>query len=122
MTILITGATGNIGGEVCRYLAEKKLPLRSLVRDTSSKVAKLKAQGIELAQGDFNQPDTLKAALQGVEKAFLVTPNVPNQVELESGFIDAAQTAGVRHIVKLSVLTLSGLKTRRIFRRQASLR
>lgn len=104
MTILITGATGNIGGEVCRYLAEKKLPLRSLVRDTSSKVAKLKAQGIELAQGDFNQPDTLKTALQGIEKAFLVTPNVPNQVELESSFIDAAQTAGVRHIVKLSVM------------------
>jgi uncharacterized protein YbjT (DUF2867 family) len=33
MTILITGATGNIGGKVVNHLIEKKLPLRALVRD-----------------------------------------------------------------------------------------
>lgn len=66
--------------------------------------AKLAAQGIELSQGDFSQPDTLEAALQGVEKAFLVMPNDLHQVELESNFIDAAKKAGVQHIVKLSVM------------------
>lgn len=103
MVILISGATGNIGSEVVNHLTEKKLPLRALVRDRSN-AAKLAAQGIELSQGDFSQPDTLKAALQGVEKAFLVMPNDLHQVELESNFIDAALKAGVQHIVKLSVM------------------
>lgn len=103
MTILICGATGNIGGEVVNHLTEKKLPLRALVRDRS-KAAKLAAPGIELAQGDFSQPDSLDTACQGVEKAFLVMPNDPQQVELESNFIAAAQKAGVQQIVKLSVM------------------
>lgn len=103
MVILISGATGNIGSEVVNHLTQKKLPLRALVRDRS-KAAKLAAQGIELTQGDFSQPDTLDVALQGVKKAFLVMPNDLHQVELESNFIDAAQKAGVQHIVKLSVM------------------
>ncbi|NJL39471.1 MAG: SDR family oxidoreductase [Leptolyngbyaceae cyanobacterium RM2_2_4] len=103
MTILITGATGNIGGEVVKHLIEKEIPLRALVRDRA-KAANLAAQGVELAQGDFSQPDSLDAALQGVEKAFLVMPNDLHQVELECNFIDAAQRAGVRYLVKLSVL------------------
>lgn len=69
MAILISGATGNIGGEVVNYLTGKKLPLRALVRDRAQ-AAKLAAQGIELMQGDFSQPDTLDAALQGVGKSF----------------------------------------------------
>jgi uncharacterized protein YbjT (DUF2867 family) len=103
MTILITGATGNIGGEVINHLVNKKIPLRALVRDYQ-KASKLKERGVEIALGDFSQPDTLDASLQGIEKAFLVMPNNPHQVELESNFIDAAQKAGVKHIVKLSVM------------------
>ncbi|MBD2056253.1 SDR family oxidoreductase [Oculatella sp. FACHB-28] len=103
MTILVTGATGNIGGEVVSHLVEKKVPLRALVRDRA-KAANLAAQGIELVQGDFSQSDSLDAALQGIEKAFLVMPNDLHQVELECHFIDAAKRAGVRHLVKLSVL------------------
>lgn len=103
MTILITGATGNIGGEVIHHLLAQDVPIRGLVRDLK-KAAKLEAQGIELAQGDFSQPESLDAALQNIETAFLVMPNDPRQVELEGNFIDAAAKAGVRHIVKLSVL------------------
>lgn len=103
MTILIAGATGNMGGEVIRHLLHQPIPLRALVRNPQ-KAAQLEAQGVELAEGDFSQPDSLNAALQGVERAFLVMPNDPHQVALECQFIDAAQQAGVRHIVKLSVL------------------
>lgn len=103
MTILITGATGNIGSQVVHHLIEQKMSLRALVRDRT-KATQLETQGIELAQGDFAQPDGLDAALQGIEKAFLVMPNHPHQVELECNFIDAAKRAGVRHLVKLSVL------------------
>jgi uncharacterized protein YbjT (DUF2867 family) len=45
MTILIAGATGNIGGEVVNRLLEKKLPLRAFVRDCN-KASKLEAQGL----------------------------------------------------------------------------
>jgi uncharacterized protein YbjT (DUF2867 family) len=103
MTILITGATGNIGGAVVKHLAQNQVPLRALVRDRQ-KASHLEAQGIELAQGDFSQPTSLDAALQGIEKAFLVMPNDRHQVELEGNFIDAAKRAGVKHLVKLSVM------------------
>lgn len=103
MTILITGATGNIGGEVTKHLLKKQVSLRALVREPA-KATKLKEQGVELRSGDFLHPDTLHQALQDIEKAFLVTANDPRQVEMESNFIDAAKRAGVRHVVKLSVL------------------
>lgn len=103
MTILITGATGNIGGEVIQHLLAKNTPIRGLVRDLK-KATKLAEQGMELAKGDFSQPETLDSVLQEIEKAFLVTSNLPNQVELECNFIDAAKQAGVQHVVKLSVM------------------
>jgi uncharacterized protein YbjT (DUF2867 family) len=103
MTILITGATGNIGGEVIEHLLPKQVPIRGLVRDRTN-ASKLADRGVDLAVGDLSQPDTLISALQGIETAFLVLPNLPNQVELECGFIDAAKRSGVTHIVKLSVM------------------
>lgn len=103
MTILITGATGNIGGELIQHLLSKNVPIRGLVRDLK-KGAKLSERGIELAQGDFSQPESLDVALQGIEKAFLVSSSLPNQVELECNFIEAAKRTGVKHIVKLSVM------------------
>lgn len=103
MTVLVTGATGNIGGEVVKSLIEKEVPLRAFVRDRA-KATSFAVHNIELAQGDFSQPDSLDAALQGIEKAFLVMPNDLHQVELECNFIDAAKRAGVHHLVKLSVL------------------
>lgn len=70
MAILVTGATGNIGGEVVQHLLEKHASIRGLVRDPS-KATKL-ANRVELAIGDLSQPETLDAALQGIERAFLV--------------------------------------------------
>jgi uncharacterized protein YbjT (DUF2867 family) len=103
MTILVSGATGNIGGEVTRHLLDRKASIRALVRDLK-KADPLEAQGVEVTQGDFSQPETLDAALQGIDTAFLVMPNDRHQIELECNFIDAAKRAGVRHLVKLSVL------------------
>ncbi len=102
MTILITGATGTIGSEVIKQLLSINVPVRALVRP--KKAFGFKEQTVEIVQGDFLHLDTLHSALQGVEKAFLVTGNDPRQVEMESNFVDAAWRRGVRHIVKLSVL------------------
>ncbi len=103
MTILVTGATGNLGGAVIEQLRHTAIPLRALVRDRAKATA-LAAQGVELVQGDLSQPADLVAALTGVDAAFLVMPNDPQQVALECGLIDAARQAGVRYVVKLSVL------------------
>ncbi|MBD3884777.1 SDR family oxidoreductase [Phormidium tenue FACHB-886] len=103
MTILVTGATGNIGGEVIQALLKRNAIIRGLLRDPQ-KATKFAEQGIELAIGDLSQPETLETALQDIEAAFLVLPNLPNQVELECAFIDAAKRSGIRQIVKLSVM------------------
>src|SRR5262245_19488916 len=99
--ILITGATGNNGRELVRQLAAAGQRVRALVRNTA-KAADLKSTNVELAIGDFDQPATLDAALRGVEKAFLLTPVAEHFVEWQSAFIEAAQRAEVKHLVKFS--------------------
>jgi uncharacterized protein YbjT (DUF2867 family) len=99
--ILITGATGNNGRELVRQLAAAGQRVRALVRNPA-KAADLKSTNVELAIGDFDQPATLDAALRGVEKAFLLTPVAEHFVEWQSAFIEAAQRAEVKHLVKFS--------------------
>jgi uncharacterized protein YbjT (DUF2867 family) len=103
MTILVAGATGNIGGQVIQALIKRNAVIRGLVRDPN-KATQLTEQGVEVAIGDLSQPETLNTALKNIETAFLVLPNLLNQVELECTFIDAAKRAGTRQIVKLSVM------------------
>lgn len=101
--ILVTGATGNNGSEIVRQLSAAGVRAKALVRNRA-KAAALALPGIELVEGDFTNVDSLVAALQGVEKALLLTPYAENQVEMQSNFIDAARRAGVKHIVKFSVM------------------
>ena len=53
---------------------------------------------------DYNKPETLKEALSQVDKLFLLTPDVPNAHELASNLVIEAKKAGIRHIVKQSVM------------------
>lgn len=101
--ILVTGATGNVGSQVVKQLANKGAQLRALVRDPAS-ASSIQAAGVDMVAGDFNQPETIASALMGVDRAFLLSPPDPQQVEWQNQFIDAAKGANVRHIVKLSVL------------------
>ena len=101
--VLVTGATGNVGSRVVRELQERGVPVRAFVRDPGKASAMLGA-GVELAPGDFGDPESIRAALDGVEGVFLACANQPRQVEYETGVIDAAQAAGVQRIVKLSAL------------------
>ena len=71
--ILITGATGNNGRELVRQLTVLGQRVRAFVRNPAE-ASHLKGPSIELAVGDFDQPETLDTALRGVEKAFLLTP------------------------------------------------
>lgn len=102
-TLLITGATGNIGHELTKLLTERNVPFRAMVR--SEKDADLPAlAGAEVVTGDFNDPATLARALQGIERAFLLTPSSEQAEAQQLRFVAAAHRAGVRHLVKLSQL------------------
>jgi uncharacterized protein YbjT (DUF2867 family) len=99
--ILVTGATGRVGGALAPLLKRAGAQVVALVRDPA-RAKPLAAQGIELRQADLADPASLPKALKGIDKAFLATANSPDQAALESNLIQAAAAAGVGHIVKLS--------------------
>jgi uncharacterized protein YbjT (DUF2867 family) len=101
--ILITGATGRIGGATLKYLASRGMALRALIR-SPDKAASVAAPGVETVIGDLAEPHSLEAALEAVDAALLVSPLDPRQVELQGNFIEAAKRAGHVHIVKVSGL------------------
>jgi uncharacterized protein YbjT (DUF2867 family) len=100
--ILVTGATGHIGSELVRLLAEQGAPARALVH-SPDKAAPIQRLGLESALGDYEQPDTLDAAMKDCDQLFLLSPPSPRQPQQEQHVIDAARRAGVGHVVKQSV-------------------
>jgi uncharacterized protein YbjT (DUF2867 family) len=100
--ILITSAPGNNANAVIRELTAAGVRVRALLRNPNS-AGEIKGPLVEVAIGDFLNPASLDAALQGVEKAFLIPPTNPRSVEMQANFIRAAKRAGIRHVVKLSV-------------------
>ena len=102
MTILLTGPTGTIGSKVMKAIIEKPdVCVRAGVR-SAEKAAALRRGNVTPVDLDFNRPESVAAALEGVDRAFLLPPNIPNQGEVATRFIDLAKAAGVRHVVKLS--------------------
>ena len=99
--ILLTGITGNNGGATATALLEKGVKFRALVRDPS-KAADWADKGVELAQGDLNDAASIKAALEGVDRAVLVLNNSKEQESLELNFIKTAKEAGLNWIIKVS--------------------
>ena len=100
--ICVTGAGGTLSSEVIRQL-EQKAPFRAAYfSDRAAETAR--ARGIDAVVIDYNQPETLRAAFQGCDRLFLLGPNALNQTELELNAVEAAKAAGVRHIVKQSVM------------------
>jgi len=100
--ILITGAGGQVGSELVKRLSAAGVRLRT-GHSSAEKAASSAAAGLDAALADFARPATLRQALVGVEKVFLVSGNSPQQRELELGALEEARRAGVELLVKLSV-------------------
>ncbi|MGW8766800.1 NmrA family NAD(P)-binding protein [Streptomyces sp. NPDC055815] len=102
-TVVVTGATGNVGRHVVSELRRRGIPHRALTRDAERAAAVL-GPGTDLTQGDFTDPASLRAAFTGTEQAFLICANDPRQVENAAHAIEAAATAGARQVVLLSTV------------------
>jgi uncharacterized protein YbjT (DUF2867 family) len=100
--ILVTGATGLTGGAIVRKLSERGVAVRALVRSASKAEALARVHDVTIAVGDMAKPETLGDALRGIDRAMLISSSAPSMLEVQTTFVDAARTAGVAHVVKLS--------------------
>ena len=105
--VLVTGATGQQGGLVARNLLAKGHRVRAFVRNTESDASQeLLELGATLAEGDFNDVKSIRAAVEGVDTVHIVT-NMYEGIDKETPqgirVVDAAVDAGVEHIVLSSV-------------------
>jgi uncharacterized protein YbjT (DUF2867 family) len=113
MTVLVTGGTGFVGPHVVHALRARDLPVRALVRDPKH-ASRLQAWGVDLAQGDVNDPASLRSAFAGVEVVVhLVAVIKGSRADFERimvqgtrNVVAAAQEAGVRRFVLASALGL----------------
>ncbi len=102
--ILITGATGTIGAEIVHQLQTRGEPIRVLVRDAAK--GPEADESIEVSVGDFATPESLDAALKGIERVFLASFDSPDQQELQRNVLTAAERHGVHHIVRMSTMAV----------------
>jgi len=101
--ILVTGATGTNGRLVVDALRHAGAEVRAMVQG-QAKPAGLADAGAEIVRADFDKPATLTTALAGVKRALLLSAVDERLVEREARFVEAARKAGVRHLVKFSVI------------------
>ncbi|MBY3179110.1 NmrA/HSCARG family protein [Rhizobium leguminosarum] len=101
MTILVTGATGNVGRQVVEHLVKRGADVRTLVRDPSK--ADFPA-GVSVAQGDFLDVDSLRNAMSGVSTLFLLSAVVPDEFTQALIALNVARSTGIERIVYLSVI------------------
>jgi uncharacterized protein YbjT (DUF2867 family) len=101
MTILVTGATGNVGRNVVEQLISRGADVRALVRDPSK--ADLPAN-VEIVRGDLLDVDTLRSAFSGVSTLFLLNGVVADEYTQALIALNVAREAKIERIVYLSVI------------------
>ena len=105
--LMVTGANGNLGGRVIANLREMVGPAGFVAgtRDPSSPFAReLAASGVSVRRADFDDPQTLPAAFEGVEAALFISTYAPNSERLGQNLnaINAAKAAGVKRLAYTS--------------------
>jgi NAD(P)H dehydrogenase (quinone) len=109
MKVGITGSGGQMGAAAVRYTLAR-VPASDIVAITRNpeKLAQLSKEGVEVRAGDFNKPAGMAEAFQGIER-LLIIPTADLQpglrIRQQSGAIQAAVAAGVRHIIYISTVS-----------------
>ncbi|MCH9631546.1 MAG: hypothetical protein S4CHLAM37_15690 [Chlamydiia bacterium] len=111
--ILITGATGYIGGLLLDRLTKKDHQLRAIARHPENLASKLTQQNVEIVQADVTEIDSLKAALEGIEVAFYLVHSMGAKTgsfeEIDrmaaDNFAKVCEEKGVKKIIYLGGLS-----------------
>lgn len=110
--ILVTGATGTIGSQVAAQLLDAGATVRVAVR-SPERASALAERGAQVVAFDWDDPATYEPAFAGAQRAFLASPFVEQFVPYIERAVEAAKTAGVEHLVRLSAIgadpTLEGV-------------
>jgi NAD(P)H dehydrogenase (quinone) len=99
--VLVTGATGKIGGAVAAQLLEKGVPTRALVHRDDGRSARLRAKGAEVVIADIFDIQQVAAAVDGVDRLFFNPPWHPHALDSAVAFAVAARRSGVEAVVAL---------------------
>jgi uncharacterized protein YbjT (DUF2867 family) len=105
-TVLVTGATGNVGSEVVRQLSQatSDTNIKAAVHSVENAKKVQQHDRIKTVQIDYDKQEGLQEAFNKSNKLFLLTHPSPKTVEHESNLISEAKKSGIRHIVKQSVM------------------
>lgn len=104
MKILVTGATGHLGGKIIEFLV-KKLPTTAIfagtTNPTSEKALALTAQGIGVRKADFEDQASLVQAFTGMDKVFIISTfgDIEMYKRQQTNAVEAAKQAAVKQLV-----------------------
>ena len=99
-TVLVMGATGRQGSAVVDELLSRGFSVRAMTRKPDGKkAARLQRPGVEIVQGDYADPDSLRAAMQGIDRAFFYSGFSRNELQEGRNVIAAARAAGLAQLV-----------------------
>jgi nucleoside-diphosphate-sugar epimerase len=101
MNVLVTGATGLIGNAIAHRLAGQGHQVRALVRDPG-KAARLLPSSVERVQGDITAPESLPAAMRGVERVFHAA-GMPEQWQKDPSIFDRVNRQGTVNVLQAAL-------------------
>lgn len=101
--ILITGATGNLGGSVVKHLINLESDEFIIMARNQEKARQWLDNGLEVRIADLNNIEELEAALLGIDKVLLISTMEENRFEQHKNMIDASLNVGVKHVVYTSL-------------------
>lgn len=105
MTVAVTGASGNLGRKVADLLFDQLEPSEVvLLTRTPDAIAAYAERGAVVRRADFDEPASLVDAFSGADRVLLISAlDFERRVGQHRAAIDAAKTAGVRHVVYTSI-------------------
>jgi uncharacterized protein YbjT (DUF2867 family) len=99
--ILVTGATGRIGGAVAAQLLDKGVTTRAMVHRDDARSARLRDLGAEVVVADMFDIRQVSSAMEGVDRLYFNPPYHPHALDSAVAFAVAARRSGVEAVVAL---------------------